>query len=80
MAYEGHDAMYTGKPSKPGRTQVDIGYGVVAGDGVGYMDNGDLPTTRKVTKGVVGGGQRDFNEESTKTVTPGDAGKIKNKK
>jgi len=64
MAYEGHDAMYTGKPSKPGKTQVQIGYGVVAGDGVGYEDNGNLKTTRKVNKGVVGGGQRDMNEES----------------
>ncbi len=66
MAYEGHDAMYTGKPSKPGRTQVQIGYGNVAGDGVGFMDNGDLKTTRKVNKGVVGGGHRDLDEESTK--------------
>lgn len=67
MSYEGHDAMYTGKPSKPGKTQVDIGYGVVAGDGVGYADNGDLKTTGKVVKGVIGGGQRDLGEESTKT-------------
>jgi hypothetical protein len=70
MSYEGYDAMYTGKPSKPGKTQVQIGYGVVAGDGVGYTDNGDLMTTRKVDKGVVGGGQRDYNEESTKTIAP----------
>lgn len=62
--------MYSGKPSRPGKTQVQIGYGVVAGDGVGYSDNGDLPTTRKVDKGVVSGGQRDFNEESTKIIAP----------
>lgn len=42
MAYEGHDAMYTGKPSKPGRTQVQIGYGIVEGDGVGFKDNADI--------------------------------------
>ena len=67
MSYEGHDAMYTGKPSKPGKTQVQIGYGLVAGDGVGFEDNGDLKTTGKVVKGIVGGGHRDLGEESTKT-------------
>jgi hypothetical protein len=41
MAYEGHDEMYTGKPSKPGRTQVQIGYGLVKGDGKGFIDNAD---------------------------------------
>lgn len=70
MAYEGHDAMYTGKPSKPGKTQVQIGYGVVEGDGVGFQDNGDLQSTGKVNKGVVGGGQRNLYEESTKTNQP----------
>jgi hypothetical protein len=67
VSYEGWKEMYTGRPSRPGKTQVQIGYGVVAGDGIGYTDNGDLLTTGTVNKGVVGGGQRDLNEESTKT-------------
>lgn len=66
MSYEGYDAMYTGRPSKPGKTQVQIGYGIVEGDGVGFEDNADLPTTGKVNKGLVGGGKRDYYEEVTK--------------
>lgn len=66
MAYEGHDAMYTGKPSKPGKTSHQIGYGIVSGDGVGFEDNADLPSTGVVKNGIVQGGQRDYYEEVTK--------------
>lgn len=66
MSYEGYKEMYTGKPSKPGKTQHQIGYGLVEGDHVGFEDNADLPTTGVVKKGIVGGGQRDYYEEVTK--------------
>lgn len=55
MAYEGHDAMYTGKPSKPGKTMIQRGYGTVKGDGVGFEDVADSKGSMKVSKGSVDG-------------------------
>lgn len=66
MSYEGWEKMYTGKPSKPGKTQVQIAYGTVEGDGIGYTDNGDLQNTGKLNKGQTVGGQRNMAEETTK--------------
>lgn len=66
MAYEGYDAMYTGKPSKPGKTQQQIGYGTVEGDGIGYTDTADTVGGTQVKKGSVVG-KRNIAEDSTKT-------------
>lgn len=63
----GYNVMYSGKPSKPGKTHQQIGFGLVAGDGVGLEDNADLPTTGQIKYGLVEGGQRDYYEEVTKT-------------
>jgi hypothetical protein len=62
----GYAIMYSGKPSKAGKTQVQIGFGTVEGDGVGYTDNGDLVNTGKLKKGQTVGGQRNMAEETTK--------------
>jgi hypothetical protein len=62
----GYAKMYTGKPSRPGKTQVQIGYGTVEGDGVGYTDTADTIGGTEVKKGSVVG-KRNVAEESTKT-------------
>lgn len=67
MAYEGYDEMYTGKPSKPGKTQQQIGYGLVMGDDDGYEDVADSKGTGKVQDGYVNGKRKkvpDFKEQS----------------
>lgn len=69
MAYEGHDAMYTGEPSKPAKIHRQTAYGLVDGDGVGYEDNGDRQNAGQIKKGLTVGGQRSMEEESTKTVS-----------
>jgi hypothetical protein len=61
--YEGYDAMYTGKPSKPGKTQVQIAYGHVKGDGVGYTDVADSKGTGKISYGAVDGKRRVSKDE-----------------
>jgi hypothetical protein len=61
--YEGFDAMYTGKPSKPGKTQVQIGYGIVKGDGVGFEDVANSKQTGKITYGAVDGKRRKVEDE-----------------
>lgn len=63
MAYEGHDAMYTGKPSKPGKTHVQRGYGIVKGDGVGFEDVADSTGTGKIKYGAVDGKRRKVEPE-----------------
>jgi hypothetical protein len=55
MGYEGFDAMYTGKPSKPGKTQLQIAYGTVTGDGTGCCDTADTVSTGKIKYGSVDG-------------------------
>jgi hypothetical protein len=63
MAYEGHTAMYTGKPSLPGKTQKQIGYGIVTGDGEGCCDTADTISTGKIKYGAVDGKRKISQEE-----------------
>jgi hypothetical protein len=63
MAYEGHDTMYSGKPSRPGKTQVQIGYGIVAGDGDGCCDTADTVSTGKIKYGAMDGKRKISNIE-----------------
>lgn len=63
----GYSVMYTGKPSKPGKTQQQIGYGLVEGDGLGYTDVADSVGGDQIKKGLVKG-KRLVKEESSKTT------------
>jgi hypothetical protein len=61
--YEGFDAMYTGLPSKPGKTQVQIGYGLVKGDGVGFEDVANSKQTGKISYGAADGKRKKSNDD-----------------
>jgi hypothetical protein len=59
----GYAVMYSGKPSRPGKTQVQIGYGIVAGDGAGCCDTADTVGTGKVKYGAVDGKRKISQDE-----------------
>jgi hypothetical protein len=59
----GYAIMYSGKPSRPGKTQVQIAYGIVKGDGVGYEDVADSKQTGKISYGAVDGKRRKSGDE-----------------